>query len=329
MSAVSVAVAMWAVAGNGQRAHAQLWTFDDVVGHRERGGLRDAGLCGAGRRIVGDDRLRRAGFGRYFHLRETIALIDALERVDIGQDQRLAVNSMAVQNARGVDIEQVHQRGRIKVMIAFDGDLLYVTSWAKPDREKNVDEIGARRLGLMIDLSVKVTKALKIVAQAAIAFVEQVLVHAALFKDGDEMLDAIRFNGSALDFDLDYGAAIGGKAIVDRLGRGVVLRGLELDVGFKPALLLELAEYAIEGVIDGIVVDMSANAQPCVAAECIEAHAGVACDRYRAHARPYSRDHAKSDVGELLIGVGRYGLRDRRTEITVLLERGAHLIHGA
>ena len=181
----------------------------------------------------------------------------------------------------------------------------------------------------MIDLGVKVTKALKIVAQAAVAFVEQVLVHAAFFKDGDEMLDAIRFNGSALDFDLDDGAAIGGKAIVDGFGGGVILRGFELDVGFKPALLLELAEYAIEGAIDGIVVDMSANAQPGVAAECLEAHAGVARDRNLAHARPYSRDHAKRDVGELLIGVGRYGLRDRRIEIAVLLERGAHLIHGA
>ena len=184
-------------------------------------------------------------------------------------------------------------------------------------------------LGLVIDLGVKITQALKVIAQAAVALVEQIFVDAAFLKDGDEMLDAIRFEGSALDFDLDDGAAIGGEAIVDGFGGAVILRGFELDVGFKPALPLELAEHAIEGAIDGIVVDMSANPQPGVAEECLEAHAGVARDRNLPHARPDSRDHAKSDIGELLIGVRRNGLRDRRFKIAVLLKRGAHLIHSA
>ena len=111
----------------------------------------------------------------------------------------------------------------------------------------------------MIDLDVKVTQALKVVAQAAIALVEQVFVHAAFFKDRDEMLDALRFEACALHFDLDDGAAIGGEAVVDGLGGGVVLRRLKLDVGLKPVLPLKLAQYAIEGAIDGVVIDVSAG----------------------------------------------------------------------
>ena len=53
-------------------------------------------------------------------------------------------------------------------------------------------DCSAGGLGLVIDLDVEVALALEVVAQAAVAFVEQVFVDAAFFKDGDEVLDALR-----------------------------------------------------------------------------------------------------------------------------------------
>ncbi len=63
-----------------------------------------------------------------------------------------------------------------------------------------------------------------------------------------------------------------------------------------------------------------------MAAEFLDGHAGVACDRDLAHARARPRDHAKRNIGELLLGMRRDGLRDGRFVIAVLLERGAHLL---
>ena len=138
---------------------------------------------------------------------------------------------------------------------------------------------------MVIDFDVEVALALKEVAQAAVAFIEQIFVDAAFFKDGDEMLDAIRRDGSAFDFNLDDGPAIGGEAIVDCFGGAVVFGGFKLDIGFKPVLLLIFAEHAIEGAINYVVIDVSAGAQICMAAEFVEAHAGVAGDDDLSYAR--------------------------------------------
>jgi cytosine/adenosine deaminase-related metal-dependent hydrolase len=131
---------------------------------------------------------------------------------------------------------------------------------------------------LVIDFDVEVTLALKEIAQAAVAFIEQVFVDAAFFKDGDQMLDAISRDGSAFDFNLNDRPTIGGEAVVDRFGGAVVFSGFELDVGLKAILLLILAQHAIESAIDDVVIDMSAGAQICMAAEFFEGHAGIAGD---------------------------------------------------
>ena len=106
-------------------------------------------------------------------------------------------------------------------------------------------------------------------------------------------------------------------------------RGLELDFGLQPVLLLVLPEHAVQGAIDGVVVDVSAGAQTGMAAKCIEAHPGVAGDGDLSHARSRSRGHAKGNVGKLLVGVRRDGMRDRRFVIAVFFERGAHLLERA
>jgi len=219
---------------------------------------------------------------------ESVALIDALNRADVGRHQRLAVDAVAIDKASGVNTEQVCQRNGIKVMIAVDGDFFNAAARAELDGIEDVDSIAAwsdvawltavRRLGLVIDLNVEVTLALKEVAQAAVAFIEQIFVDAAFFKDGDEMLDAIRRDGSAFDFNLDDGPAIGGEAIVDCFGGAVVFGGFKFDVGLKAVLLLILAQHAIEGAVDDVVIDMSAGAQICMATEFFKGHAGVAGD---------------------------------------------------
>ena len=64
-----------------------------------------------------------------------------------------------------------------------------------------------------------------------------------------------------------------------------------------------------------------------MAAECFQVHPGIASDRNRADACPRPCDHAKCDVGELLLRVWRHRLRDSRFVIAILLERGAHLLN--
>ena len=236
---------------------------------------------------------------------ESIALIDALNCADVGRDERLTVDAVTIDKASGVNTEQSRERGGVKVMIAVDGDFFNAAARAELDRIQDVDSVAAlqlarrriaawriadwqwgRRLGLVIDFDVEVTLALKEIAQAAIAFIEEIFVDATFFKDGDEMLDAIGSDHGTLDFDLDDRTAIGGEAVVHRFGGVVVFGGFELDVGFKPVLLLIIAEYAIEGAIDDVVIDVSADAQVCVAAEFVEVHASVAGDDDLSYARP-------------------------------------------
>ena len=216
-----------AIAIECQRAHAQLRAFSNVVGDHEGCGSSDVNVwsgCRGGGRIVGHGCFRSTGFRRDLHLGKAIVFIDSLEGADIGRDQRLAVDSMTVENAGGVNVEQIHERGGIEVTIAGDGDFLDAAARAELDGIKDVDLIAARRLGFVIDLGIEVAEALKVVAQAAIAFVEQVLVDAAFLKDGDKPLDVLRVHGGAMDFHLDLRPAVGGEAIVDRLGGGIVLR---------------------------------------------------------------------------------------------------------
>ena len=122
---------------------------------------------------------------------------------------------MAVENAGGMNAEQIHERRGIEVTIAGDGDFLDAAARAELDCVENADLIARRRLGFVIDLGIEVAETLKVIAQAAVAFVEQVLVDAAFLKDGDEPLDVLRIDGCALNFDLDHRAADGGEAIVD------------------------------------------------------------------------------------------------------------------
>ncbi len=192
-----------------------------------------------------------------------------------------------------------------------------------------VDLVAARRLGFVIDLGIEVAEALKVVAQAAVAFVEQVLVDASFLKDGDEPFDALRVNAGALDVDFHHRSAVGGKAEVDGFRRRIVRRGFELDLSLQAILFLKRAKHTIEGSIDGVVVQVGAGAQMGMAAECFQVHPGIAIDRNRANACPRPRDHVKRNVGELLVRVGRHRLRDGRFVIAILLERGAHLCNGA
>src|SRR5579863_6579947 len=97
---------------------------------------------------------------------------------------------MAIDEAGGMNTEQILKRGRVKVMIAVDGDFFNAAARTKLDGIENVDAIATtwsiaawlisawpfacRRWGLVIDLDIEVTLALKEVAQAAVAFVQQI-----------------------------------------------------------------------------------------------------------------------------------------------------------
>ena len=51
----------------------------------------------------------------------------------------------------------------------------------------------------MTDFGVKVTEALKVIAKAAVPFVEKVLVDTSFFKDGNDVFDVVLADGRALD----------------------------------------------------------------------------------------------------------------------------------
>ena len=103
-------------------------------------------LRARGWRVIGHDRFRRAGFRRDFHLKEAVVLINALDALTSAENQRLAVDSMPVENIGGVHAEQIHQRCGVEVVVAVDGDVLYAAARSQLHVEKNVDAIGAGRL---------------------------------------------------------------------------------------------------------------------------------------------------------------------------------------
>ena len=106
---------------------------------------------------------------------------------------------MAVEGIGGVDAEQFLERGGVEVVVAGDGDA-FARGGAGPGRtlKTMTTSLCVGGLLLVIHLDVEVAEALIVVAQPAIALVEQILVDAALFKDGNDALDAFRADACAL-----------------------------------------------------------------------------------------------------------------------------------
>ena len=85
----------------------------------------------------------------------------------------------------------------------------------------------------MIHLHVEVAHALVVIAQPAIALVEQILVDGAFFEDGNHMPDAFRAHVGAFDQHLDLRSPVGGETEVGIWLGGVLFR-LQLDFSFQP-----------------------------------------------------------------------------------------------
>ena len=178
----------------------------------------------------------------------------------------------------------------------------------------------------MIHLGVKVAEPLIVVAKAAIPFVEQVLVYAAFFKDGNDAFDAVRADGCSLNQHFDNGAPVGGKDEVYFLPRGIVLFRDDLDLGLQPLLAPVVLEQAGESATAGIVVHMGADSQTRVMAELRHAHSRVAGDLDLTHPGLRSGNRLKDDIDELLIGVRRERGGDLRLVESVFGHRLAHLL---
>src|SRR5579859_6701168 len=130
----------------------------------------------------------------------------------------------------------------------------------------------------MTDLDIEVAEALEIIPEAAIAFVEQVLVDASFFIDWNDVLGSIGADGCALHLHLDDGAANSGEDEVDFPGGGIVFGRDNFDFGFHALLALVVLEHAGEGAVAGVVIDVGAGLEMCMAAKLLYGHTRVSGD---------------------------------------------------
>ena len=181
----------------------------------------------------------------------------------------------------------------------------------------------------MVDLDVEVAEALKVVAQAAVAFVEQIVVYRAFLKDGDDVTQAIRIDFCALNHYADSGALIGGEAKVLAMLIGQVGFGFEFDVGLEAVLLLVVTQDAVESAVGRVVVDCCAGTKVGVVAELIERHAGIARDIDCANAGLGPGDDMECNVDELFFRVGCLDIVDGGLAESIVGEGAAHFGEGA
>jgi hypothetical protein len=194
---------------------------------------------------------------------------------------------------------------------------------------KDGDLLGGDGLGGVVDFDVEVAEALEVVAQAAIAFVEEIFVHCAFLKDGDDAAHALRIDLCAFNHHANGGALVSGEAEVFTMLVRQVGLGLEFDVRLETVLLLVVAQDAVESTVGGVVVDGSAGTKVGVVAELFRGHAGAACDLDGADSCLRSRDDPKGDVDELFFGVGGEGVSDGGLAEAVVGKCAAHLREGA
>jgi hypothetical protein len=168
------------VAFDAYRADPLLDALLNVVKHGERRGLAFGGDFGG----------IRDGFGGDFDLEEAVVAIDGLQGADVGGHQRLRVGAVAVKGIGGMHAEQILEGRGVEVVVAGHTDPLHAAAGPKLHPVDNDDLVGTGGLPVMIDFHVEVAQALEVVAQAAVALVEQVFVHSALLEDRNHVLDA-------------------------------------------------------------------------------------------------------------------------------------------
>ena len=259
-------------------ADASLAALLNAVGDGEGSGARCGRRGGGGRRggAIGRAGLRGTCFWSDFYGGEAIVSVNGFERSYIGGDQSLTVSAVTVERIGSVNAEQLLEGGGVEVVVAGNGDALHAAAGSQVHLEDDHNLLFVGGALIVAHFHVKVTEALEVVAEAAIALIEQVLIDAAFLKDGDDVFDAVGRDACPLDQHFDHGAPVGGKAEIDFFGGGVVFRGDDLDFGLHPLLCLVVLQDAGESAIAGVVIDVTAEPEVRIPPELLHAHSGVA-----------------------------------------------------
>ena len=271
------------VAFKPDRSDAQLRAFFDAINDGEIGDFFSFRGLGA-------------GFRGNFDLGKAIVLIDGLQGVDVGCDHDLAVCAVAIQIIGGVNGEQLFQRCGIEVTVAGHRDSGDAAALAQRDIEEDGDLDGTGLLQPVLGLGVKVALALKEIAEAAIALVEQILVDAAFLEDGNNALDFFRIEVGPFHLHFYHWPLIGGEVEVDSLRFGVKLLRLELDLSLQPLHVLIDLENAGQRAIGCFAVYMLTQCEMRARTKGSYGHTGIARDRDCADARLRTADHMKGNI---------------------------------
>ena len=198
--------------------------------------------------------------------------------------------------------QQLLQRVGGKVVVAVHAYLAHTAARSQIHGEDNQHFARRRRLAPVVHLHVEVAQPLIVVAQAAIAFVQQILVHGAFLVNGNQPLDPVGANLHALHAHPYHRPAIGREAEVGVLCLRYVLLALQLHVGLQPLLLLVVLQHAFQGAIGGVVRNLGAGLQMAAPPELRRRHAGVAADCYLAHTGLRAWRYVKVNVDKLFVG---------------------------
>ena len=196
--------------------------------------------------------------------------------------------------------EHLDERCGVKIAVSLHRDARHPSAQPQTHLVEDRHLVGVGSLLFMLHLRIEIALALVIVPQAAIALVQQVLVHAALLEDRNHPAEVIRVDACSLDLHLDDRPPVGGKPVIDSLRLRVELLGFELDLSFQPLLALVILEHPGQGPVAGFAVHERTGFQVRMGPEGLPAHARVACHLQGAHARLPPGDDVKGNVNELL-----------------------------
>ena len=183
--------------------------------------------------------------GRHLDLKKTVAAIEVLDRLDVAREDRLAEKAPQAPGRRPAawpSFPNVFARGNSDC----PGSPVPRTCAAPSHQSGRPCSAGRRGSAppRKVTCHVKMSLGLKIVANIAGPFVQQVLIHRAFFEDGNQFLDQPAAQLCAFYFNLYHRPAIDLKGVVQQIGLRVIDALRHGDLGFQTLLLLVMFAQA-------------------------------------------------------------------------------------
>src|SRR5215472_16031868 len=184
---------------------------------------------------------------RYLHLEKAVVAIEVFNGLHIAREDRLAEQAIQQQAAGRLLEHALAQVVAPEIMIALDIHLHQLVALVAFDAKDHIAPLGAGILRQFVrDVHVKIAFALHVIADIARAFIQQVVIHSALFVNRDQLFHLPAAQLCPLNFNFYDGAAIDVEGVIHKIGLRVIDALRQGDLGLQAVLFLIVFAQALQ-----------------------------------------------------------------------------------